>query len=76
MLEKKLQAMNIQLQHLTSRGESHDGRDEIAARLQQNQELRDSIRGQRIIFANTQSIISEFLVSDAASICFEVKKWH
>ncbi|ETO62396.1 hypothetical protein F444_19693 [Phytophthora nicotianae P1976] len=61
MLEKKLQAMNIQLEHLRRRNQSRDGNDEVVTRLRQNQELRDSIRGQRIVFANTQSIISEFL---------------
>ncbi|KAH7462071.1 hypothetical protein PRIC1_005855 [Phytophthora ramorum] len=61
MLEKKLQGLNIQLQHLTRRGDSQDEREEVAAQLKQNQDLRDSIRGQRIVFANTQSIISEFL---------------
>ncbi|GMF25930.1 unnamed protein product [Phytophthora lilii] len=62
MLEKKLQGLTLQLQHLERRGQFQDEQEEIAARLKQNQELRDSIRGQRIIFANTQSIISEFLV--------------
>ncbi|KAL4156592.1 hypothetical protein PRNP1_005622 [Phytophthora ramorum] len=61
MLEKKLQGLNIQLQHLARRGDSQDEREEVAAQLKQNQDLRDSIRGQRIVFANTQSIISEFL---------------
>ncbi|KAG2767065.1 hypothetical protein PC129_g14045 [Phytophthora cactorum] len=59
MLEKKLQAMNIHLEHLRRRGEGEN--DEVTTRLRQNQELRDSIRGQRTIFANAQSIISEFL---------------
>ncbi|KAE9008424.1 hypothetical protein PF010_g17229 [Phytophthora fragariae] len=61
MLEKKLQGLTIQLQHLERRGGFQDGRDGVEMQLRQNQELRDSIRGQRIIFANTQSIISEFL---------------
>ncbi|KAL3658928.1 hypothetical protein V7S43_016067 [Phytophthora oleae] len=60
MLEKKLQAMEIHLENLRRRSTSQDD-DEVSARLRQSQELRDSIRGQRIIFANTQSIISEFL---------------
>ncbi|KAG6610644.1 uncharacterized protein IUM83_06625 [Phytophthora cinnamomi] len=61
MLEKKLQGLTIQLQHLERRGYLRDDRDEVAMQLKRNQELRDSIRGQRMIFANTQSIISEFL---------------
>lgn len=68
MLEKKLQGLTIQLQHLKRRGRGQDGQDDVEMQLRRNQQLRDSIRGQRIIFANTQSIISEFLVTGLAIV--------
>ncbi|RLN86429.1 hypothetical protein BBJ28_00003605 [Nothophytophthora sp. Chile5] len=61
-LERKVQGLNAHLQHLAQQGEFAKRREVVLARVQQNQELRNSIRGQRIIFANTQSFISEFLV--------------
>ncbi|OWZ01733.1 hypothetical protein PHMEG_00026822 [Phytophthora megakarya] len=51
----------LQLQHLARRGVVEIHRDALAIRTKRNQELREAIRGQRIIFANTQSFISEFL---------------
>ncbi|POM65729.1 Hypothetical protein PHPALM_18516, partial [Phytophthora palmivora] len=61
MLERKAQGLMLQLQHLARRGVVEIRRDALAMRMKRNQELRESIRGQRIIFANTQSFISEFL---------------
>ncbi|KAG2767139.1 hypothetical protein PC129_g14046 [Phytophthora cactorum] len=61
MLERKAQGLMLQLQHLARRGVVEIRRDALAARMKRNQALRESIQGQRIIFANTQSLISEFL---------------
>ncbi|KAG7380210.1 hypothetical protein PHYPSEUDO_007632 [Phytophthora pseudosyringae] len=61
MLERKVQGLMLQLQHLARRGVVEIRRDALAARMKRNQALRDSIQGQRIVFANTQSFISEFL---------------
>jgi uncharacterized membrane protein (Fun14 family) len=65
MLERKVQGLLLQLQHLQRRGVVEIRRDALAAKRKKNQALRDSIQGQRIIFANTQSYISEFLVTAA-----------
>ncbi|ETM33844.1 hypothetical protein L914_18961 [Phytophthora nicotianae] len=61
VLERKVQGLMLQLQHLARRGVVEIRRDALAARMRRNQALRESIQGQRIIFANTQSFISEFL---------------
>lgn len=61
MLERKVQGLLLQLQHLARRGVVEIRRDALAVRMKRNQALRESIQGQRIIFANTQSFISEFL---------------
>ncbi|KAG6610643.1 uncharacterized protein IUM83_06624 [Phytophthora cinnamomi] len=60
-LERKVLALNMQLQQLARRDVVEIRRDALRVKVRRNQELRDSIQGQRIIFANTQSYISEFL---------------
>lgn len=61
-LERKVLALNLQLQRLARRDVVEIRRDALNLKMKRNQELRESIQGQRIIFANTQSYISEFLV--------------
>ncbi|KAE8875897.1 hypothetical protein PF005_g12001 [Phytophthora fragariae] len=54
-------ALNLQLPRLARRDVVEIRRDALKVKTKRNQELRESIQGQRIIFANTQSYISEFL---------------
>ncbi|RLN56580.1 hypothetical protein BBP00_00007931 [Phytophthora kernoviae] len=61
ILERQLHGLNAQLQHLARRREYAKRREGFEARKKQNQLLRSSILGQRVIFANTQSMMSEFL---------------
>ncbi|KAG7399280.1 hypothetical protein PHYBOEH_009206 [Phytophthora boehmeriae] len=60
-LERQVYGMNMQLQHLKRRKDHSKRRESVEASKKKNSELRELIRGQRVIFANTQSIISEFL---------------
>ncbi|KAH7462072.1 uncharacterized protein KRP23_13935 [Phytophthora ramorum] len=61
VLEREVQGLKLQLQHLARRGVGEIRRDALAVKMRRNKELRDAIQGQRIVFANTESFTSEFL---------------